>query len=74
MAEPKTGDEFKPGDICRRSGIYRVDHDAEHTEEHEVTVVYDKKFPPCNHCGDHPRFTLLRAAQHIDHNEWFKKK
>jgi hypothetical protein len=68
------GDQFKPGDECARSGIYRVVHDDEHTKEHEVTVVYGKTFPPCNHCGHHPRFILEKGAQHIDHNDWFKKQ
>jgi hypothetical protein len=31
-----------------------------------------KRFPPCNHCGHHPRFIAVRLAQHIDHNEHFK--
>jgi hypothetical protein len=68
----KAGDVFKPGDEVPHSGIYRVVHDRNHTGEHEVTCVYDKKFPPCNHCGDHPRFVLLRMAQHIESNEHFK--
>lgn len=68
------GDIFKPGDEVPRSGIYKVVHDKKHTAEHEVTCVYGKRFPPCNHCGQHPRFELLRAAQHIDANEHFKKQ
>jgi hypothetical protein len=66
------GDVFKPGDTCEQSGIYRVIHDNQHTKEHEVTVIYGKRFPPCNHCGNHPRFKLARRAQHIDQNQWFK--
>jgi len=27
-----------------------------------------RRFPPCNHCGHHPRFIAVRLAQHIDHN------
>jgi hypothetical protein len=68
----KVGDVFKPGDEVPHSGIYRVIHDTYHREEHEVTCVYGKKFPPCNHCGSHPRFVLLRMAQHIEWNEHFK--
>ena len=67
----KVGDVFKPGDDVPHSGIYRVVHDTNHREEHEVTCVYGKKFPPCNHCGNHPRFVLLRTAQHIDSNKHF---
>ena len=56
----------KPGDLCKASGIYKVVHDPNHTAEHEVTVVVGKRFPPCKGCGDHPRFTLVRSAVHID--------
>lgn len=63
--------EYKPGDEVPASGIYKVTHDKNHTE-HEVTVIMGKKFPPCNHCGNHPRFTLVRAAHHIQNNEHFK--
>jgi hypothetical protein len=66
------GDIFKPGETVPRSGIYRVIHDPNHAQEHEVTCVYNKPFPPCNHCGHHVRFVLERAAQHIDSNEHFK--
>ncbi len=67
-----TGDIFKPGDEVPHSGIYRVVHDPYHSKEHEVTCVYGKRFPPCNHCGHHVRFVLERAAQHIGSNEHFK--
>lgn len=70
----RVGDEFKPGDIVERSGIYRVVHDPYHAIEHEVTCVYGKEFPPCNHCGPDVRFVLKRGAQHINHNEYFKRK
>jgi hypothetical protein len=69
---PKRGDEFKPGDKVKQSGIYRVVHDTYHTQEHEVTCVFGKPFPPCNHCGHHVRFVLERSAQHIENNNWFK--
>ena len=67
-----TGDIFKPGDTVPHSGIYRVVHDSHHTKEHEATCVYGKRFPPCNDCGEHPRFILQRLAQHIDSNDNFK--
>jgi len=71
--DPSRGDIFKPGDECKRSGVYRVIHDPNHSQEHEVTCVYGKKFPPCNHCGHHVRFVLERGAIHIDAHEHFKK-
>ena len=64
--------EYKPGDTVEHSGVYRVVHDRNHAEPHEVTCVYGKKFPPCNHCGHHPRFVAVKLAQHIEHNEHFK--
>lgn len=71
MATAKPGDIFEPGEKVPRSGIYRVVHDPEHEQEHEVTCVYGKRFPPCHGCA-HPRFVLQRAAQHIEQNEHFK--
>ena len=65
-------EEFKPGEKVARSGIYRVIHDKNHHESHEVTVISGRTFPPCNHCGHHPRFILVRAAWHIDNHEAFK--
>jgi hypothetical protein len=65
------GDIFKPGDEVQSSGVYRVVHDSTHSQEHEVTCVYGKKFPPCRGCR-HPRFVLVRAAHHIDTHEHFK--
>src|SRR5260370_23535206 len=42
------GKEYKPGDTVEHSGVYLVLHDEEHTQSHEVTVVFGKRFPPCN--------------------------
>ena len=64
-------EEYKPGDKVAKSGIYRVVHDRHH-DPHEVTVVAGRQFPPCNHCGQHPRFILVRAAWHIDNHAEFK--
>jgi hypothetical protein len=63
---------FKPGDTVEASGIYKVTHDTRHAEEHEVTCVYGKKFPPCNHCGHKVRFVLVRPAKHIEKHDLFK--
>jgi|GraSoiStandDraft_4_1057263.scaffolds.fasta_scaffold447073_1 hypothetical protein len=68
----RMGKEYKPGDTVEHSGVYLVLHDEEHTQSHEVTVVFGKRFPACNHCGHHPRFIAVRLEQHIDHNEHFK--
>jgi len=66
-------DVYKPGDTVPRSGIYNVIHDVEHTDRHQVTCVMGESFPPCNHCGRHPRFTLAQAAHHIANHKFFKK-
>ena len=67
------GDIFKPGQKCEASGIYTVVHDSQHRQGHEVTCVYDKPFPPCNHCGHKVRFKLKYKAIHIASHESFKK-
>jgi hypothetical protein len=65
---------YKPGDKVVKSGIYRVVHDPKHPiQQHDVTCVAGHIFPPCRGCGQHPRFVLRDAAQHIDLNEHFKK-
>jgi hypothetical protein len=62
---------YKPGEKVPTSGIYKVVHDVKHHEEHEVTAVADEVFPPCNHCGNHPRFALVYAAHHISRHKNF---
>jgi len=62
---------YKPGDKVPKSGIYDVVHDPEHVEKHQVTCIMGKVFPPCHGCS-HPRFTLWRAAHHIENHEQFK--
>lgn len=68
--------EFKPGQIVPDSGIYKVVHDTENqcTFEHEVTAVKGDPFPPCNGCGDHPRFILVRKAVHINDYPSFRNE
>jgi hypothetical protein len=63
---------YKPGDKVPKSGIYRVIHDENHHEPHEITVVFGDHFPPCNHCGKHPRFVPVRLAQHVSSHKHFK--
>jgi len=58
-------EEFKPGEKVPVSGIYRVTHDREHSQSHEVTCVENEPFPPCSRCS-HPRYVLVRAAHHLD--------
>lgn len=64
--------EFRPGQMVETSGIYVVTHDNSHAFPHEVTCVAGKPFPPCNGC-EHPRFKLVRPAQHIEAHEQFQR-
>ena len=64
--------EYRPGEEVTHSGVYRVVHDRNHSAEHDVTVVAGRRFPPCNHCGHHPRFKPVRLAWHVGNNDNFK--
>jgi len=67
----QVGDKFNPGEKVPHSGIYKVVHFPAHTQEHEVICIFGESFPPCRAC-DHPRFVLLRRAQHIASDELFQ--
>lgn len=54
--------EYKPGEKCEASWIYNVTHDKSHHQAHEVTVVFNEPFPPCNGCG--PVFPMNFAMLH----------
>jgi hypothetical protein len=51
---------LRSGDAIRESGIYRVFHNS-HRGSHEVTLLRDEVFPPCERCGDDVRFERLRT-------------
>jgi hypothetical protein len=63
--------EYRPGETVTHSGVYRVIHDNNHIAPHEVTVIRGRRFPPCNHCGQHPRFVPSKLAIHIDEHSNF---
>jgi hypothetical protein len=71
MAE--IGDEFKPGEKVPHSGVYGVTHDKGHTQQHEVTAIEGRHFPPCRGCMKGVRFALVHPAQHIEHHEHFRE-
>jgi hypothetical protein len=71
MSEVYVSDEFEPGDVVPKSGIYRVVHNLRHTEPHEVTCIYGQRFPACRGCGDRARFRLVTSAQHIETHDLF---
>ncbi len=66
-------DTFEAGDTVKKSGIYSVVHDRKHAEEHEVTCVAGRAFPPCNECGGAVRFLLVRHARHVNRSEYFSR-
>jgi hypothetical protein len=67
----KKGEDFKPGEICKQSGIYKVFHDQAHRPPHEVTAVNGKRFPPCSYCKNAARFILVHAARQLNEHPDF---
>jgi hypothetical protein len=45
MADPKIGDEFKPGQDVKWSGIYKVVHDTQHAGEPRGHVRLRQEVP-----------------------------
>jgi hypothetical protein len=70
------GEEFKPGEKVRTSGIYDVLHDRldgdTHAEHHRVTVIAGTVFPRCKGCREWVRFRLYEAAEHIATDRHFR--
>jgi len=62
---------YKPGQKVEAPGIYLVTHDPSHARDHDVTVVFGTRFPPCRNC-DHPRFKAVRLARHIETSKYFE--
>ena len=62
--------EYKPGDLVPELGVYRVIHDPNHTQPHDVTCIEGRKFPPCRDCH-HPHFVMKHPAVHIEHHPMF---
>lgn len=60
-----SANQYKPGDTVENSGIYKVNHDKTHAQEHEVTAVKGEPFPPCRNCGKGVTYTVVRLAHHI---------
>lgn len=51
--------KFRVGEAIPVNGIYRVFH-LSHRVSHDVTLLKDEKFPPCNRCGDNVYFKLVK--------------
>lgn len=62
---------FRPGELIRETGIYRVYH-ADHRVSHEVTLIADETFPPCSHCQEQVHFQLVRLAPRIHQDASFR--
>jgi hypothetical protein len=56
---------YKPGDKAPDSGIYKVVHDRNHKQPHEITMIKGKEFPPCPGCTSGPQYTLVRKTEHL---------
>jgi hypothetical protein len=47
------------------SGVYRVLHDRNHRQPHEITMIAGRVFPPCEHCGQRVTYDLVRRTEHL---------
>ena len=70
-AEINVPEVFKPGELVRQSGIYRIFHEQDHTTVHDVLCICDEHFPKCRQCGERVRFQLITAFQHINEDAYF---
>jgi hypothetical protein len=50
------------GDICGKSGIYKVINHIKHPKQ--ITMVAGKQFPPCSECSTKVEYELVQATQH----------
>lgn len=55
--------EFKIGEVCPESGIYRLKNYQDVSEEQaEIPLTKGEKFPPCKNCKDEVIWVLVRKA------------
>ena len=64
---------FSAGEAVRETGIYEVIHDRAHRTAHEVVMLREDAFPPCDSCGNQVRFRLIRTAPYIFQDEDFEE-
>jgi len=67
------GQIFGAGETVKQTGIYEVVHDGEHRSAHEVVMLRDDAFPPCDTCNARVRFRLIRTAPYIFQDEDFEE-
>src|SRR5579864_3567346 len=60
---------FRAGVRILESGIYRVHH-RDHRPCHEVTLLRNEIFPPCQKCGESVYFELIRTYPALDHRDF----
>ena len=70
----KHSDIFVAGSTVRESGIYEVLHDGEHRPSHEVVMIADDLFPPCDLCEYKVRYRVVRTAPYIFSDEDFEEQ
>jgi hypothetical protein len=63
---------FKPGELVRESGVYRIFHERYHTTVHDVLCICGERFPKCNQCGEGVHFQLMTAYQRINDDSYFR--
>ena len=61
--------KFRVGEVIPASGIYDVLH-SDHRVRHDVTLLKDEKFPPCNKCGANVYFELVREAPKLNQEHY----
>jgi hypothetical protein len=67
------GEIFVAGSTVRESGIYEVLHDVEHRAIHEVVMISDDLFPPCDTCEYRVKYRVVRTAPYIFSDEDFEE-
>ncbi len=53
---------FAPGEICEKTGIFRVRH-YQHRFPHDVLVAAGEAFPECRRCRNLVRFQQIPATE-----------
>ena len=62
---------YEPGANVPATGIYEVEHKAQHRQSHQIILSDRERFPACEICDREVRYTLVRAAPFIAEDEDF---
>jgi hypothetical protein len=63
MEGARRGEDYSPGALCTRGGVYQVIHHA-HRAPHKVLIRKGDPFPRCKVCGEAVRFRLVKQLNH----------